>query len=160
MAKKLSKTFVIADYQPSKSHAVGKAMYNSNDTCATKESTQTGEFFPDKTVKGEFNGYEIGIFVTDDHKLEYLIFHDYSARLREPVGQRKVNLEIQLQSEMAEIVVGKNMDNPDFAKAEKIHDWRNYVPQLLQDNWSKLTGRERMIIAILADKRASNEEWD
>lgn len=50
--------------------------------------------------------------------------------------------------------------NPNFHEAEKVHDWRNYVPALWVLNWNTLSERERKIIAIMAYEIAEHEEWD
>lgn len=52
------------------------------------------------------------------------------------------------------------LQNPEFEKASKIHDWRNYVPDEFEKEWNNLTLREKQIIFVLADKQASEEEWD
>jgi|LakMenEpi03Aug12_release.lakeMendotaPanAssembly.Ray.scaffolds.fasta_scaffold4876919_1 hypothetical protein len=53
-----------------------------------------------------------------------------------------------------------DIDNPKFEEAGKVCDWRNYVPYDWQKNWNELTTRERQIIAVMAQMRADNEEWD
>ena len=53
-----------------------------------------------------------------------------------------------------------DLKNPEFDNAGKVHDWRNYVDDLYIENWDKLTEREKIIIATMADKQASAEEWD
>lgn len=53
-----------------------------------------------------------------------------------------------------------DIDKPEFEKASKIHDWRNYVPTELQIHWPKLTIRERQIIILMAQWPADNENWD
>jgi len=52
------------------------------------------------------------------------------------------------------------LKKPEFEKATKIHDWRNYVPDQLIEDWNNLTMRERQIIYFMAEERASIEEWD
>lgn len=42
----------------------------------------------------------------------------------------------------------------------KVHDWRNYVNSILQDEWKNLTFREKLLIFAAAEKQANNEEWD
>jgi hypothetical protein len=53
-----------------------------------------------------------------------------------------------------------DVGSPDFKAKTLVHDWRNYVPKQWQDNWHKLTERERKIIAIMAQRQADIEEWD
>jgi hypothetical protein len=64
----------------------GKAsdyMYESDDFRVEKNdpTLRKGTFQHTRSVKGEFNSHEIGIFTCEDGT-EYLIFHDYSAKLR------------------------------------------------------------------------------
>lgn len=42
---------------------------------------EVGEYKQDKTIKGEYNGYEIGIFITTKNK-QYLVFIDHSVKER------------------------------------------------------------------------------
>ena len=53
-----------------------------------------------------------------------------------------------------------NLDNPEFDKRNKVHDWRNYVPYDWMKEWDNLTEREKKIIAVMAETQANNEEWD
>lgn len=57
-------------------------------------------------------------------------------------------------------LIGTDIVNPEFNKKSKVHDWRNYVPNDFQENWNKLTERERKIIVVMAQLRANEEEWD
>ena len=50
--------------------------------------------------------------------------------------------------------------NPQFEKAGKVHDWRNYVPTKVQEIWKILSLRERIIVYIMARQQAFDEEWD
>lgn len=60
------------------------------------------------------------------------------------------------------ITLPKHIDvnNPQFKKSEKVHDWRNHVPQEIESAWGQLTLRERILVAFMAEKQAANEEWD
>lgn len=60
------------------------------------------------------------------------------------------------------ITLPKHIDvnNPQFEKAGKIHDWRNYVPQEIENIWENLSLKERILVAFMAEKQATNEEWD
>lgn len=53
-----------------------------------------------------------------------------------------------------------DLDNPQFEKAEKCHDWRNHVHGTLRTGWASLTYNERMIIKGIAMRNADNEQWD
>lgn len=51
-------------------------------------------------------------------------------------------------------------ENADFQKISRCHDWRNYVPDELVEEWYTLSERERKIIFIMAVAQAEKEEWD
>jgi hypothetical protein len=53
-----------------------------------------------------------------------------------------------------------NIHNPEFDKAHRAHDWRNYVSGEWKENWFSFSERERKIIAILYQRIADEEEWD
>lgn len=50
--------------------------------------------------------------------------------------------------------------NPDWDKAGRVHDWRNYVNQELRDLWPTFTEEQRQAIKQNADEIASCEEWE
>lgn len=52
------------------------------------------------------------------------------------------------------------MDNPQFDKSRKCHDWRNYVPVNLRKAWKDLTYEARIACFIVAKKQADSEDWD
>lgn len=52
---------------------------------------------------------------------------------------------------------GININNPQFEKTQKVHDWRNYVPYNWQKNWTKFTVRERHIIAVMSQMAVDKE---
>jgi hypothetical protein len=53
-----------------------------------------------------------------------------------------------------------DIDNPEFDKAGRVHDWRNYIMEHLIILWDDLSRETRMAIAMIAQKQASEEEWD
>lgn len=52
------------------------------------------------------------------------------------------------------------IEEPDFEHKTMVHDWRNYVPDLIQRHWDKLSLESKMIVFAMADDRASAENWD
>jgi hypothetical protein len=50
--------------------------------------------------------------------------------------------------------------DPKFPEASPVHDWRNYVGENTRIIWKTLTNEQRAAIALDANERASNEEWD
>lgn len=57
-------------------------------------------------------------------------------------------------------VNGVDVRAPDFDKAGKVHDWRNYVGLRVRELWGTLTPAQQMAIAIDADDRAREEDWE
>jgi hypothetical protein len=53
-----------------------------------------------------------------------------------------------------------SLDKPEFHKSEKVHDWRNYVGNNIIALWDTFTTEQRAAIALEAQTRASNEDWD
>lgn len=56
--------------------------------------------------------------------------------------------------------VPENFRNPDFSKTQKCHDWRNHVGAATQEIWATFTDEQKAAIAVDAESRANNEEWD
>lgn len=52
------------------------------------------------------------------------------------------------------------MDDPQWNKARKVHEWRNYVPEVLQENWKFLTSEARVAVYLTAKQQADQEDWD
>jgi hypothetical protein len=53
-----------------------------------------------------------------------------------------------------------NIENPEFEKANRVHDWRNHILQEFQDNWKHLSLNEKKLLVIMAQHHADAEEWD
>lgn len=53
-----------------------------------------------------------------------------------------------------------DINNPQFDKARRTHDWRNYVPNWAIEHWTNLPEDVRLTIAVMANKMADREEWD
>jgi hypothetical protein len=47
-----------------------------------------------------------------------------------------------------------------FQRRQRVHDWRSHVGDELQEIWPELTQRERLLIALTAQRGADAEEWD
>ena len=50
--------------------------------------------------------------------------------------------------------------HPEFELAGCVHDWRNYVPGIVKVKWAQLSQETKEVTYLLADARASAEEWD
>lgn len=55
---------------------------------------------------------------------------------------------------------GKKIEDPDWTINNKVHEWRNHVPEELKEAWPFMSQTERMLVYLLAAKAASEEDWD
>ena len=54
----------------------------------------------------------------------------------------------------------EDYENPQWEKAEKIHDWRNYISEDMQIIWDTFTPLQQRLIADNAQETADAEDWD
>ena len=47
-----------------------------------------------------------------------------------------------------------------FVETLKCHDWRNHVPESIQDVWDDLTELERRLVMLSCEPAADRENWD
>lgn len=52
------------------------------------------------------------------------------------------------------------LPNPFRTPINKCHDWRNYIPLQIRSIWLRFSLRERLLMSIIAQDVADNEEWD
>ena len=50
--------------------------------------------------------------------------------------------------------------DPQWDKAGKVHDWKNYVTDQLRKIWSGLSDDQKRVVASNFDEIAEREEWD
>ncbi|ECD9611583.1 recombinase RecA [Salmonella enterica subsp. salamae] len=50
--------------------------------------------------------------------------------------------------------------SPQWDRADKVHDWKNYATQELMLVWDSFSLEQKIIIAELLDEIASGEEWE
>lgn len=51
-------------------------------------------------------------------------------------------------------------DRPEWEKADKVHNWRNYVSEGLQREWGSFTGRQKIMLSSAFDEMAASEHWN
>lgn len=56
--------------------------------------------------------------------------------------------------------LGRDAACVEFAKAGKVHDWRNHVPDELVECWLELTDEARGVAVVFARAAADREEWE
>ncbi len=71
----------------------------------------------------------------------------------------------KLKSERFENILQDGMNdlelkNEKFENISLVHDWRNYVDDVFRKYWTEFTDNERLIIYKMAEKQASDEEWN
>lgn len=54
----------------------------------------------------------------------------------------------------------ERIENPQWGSTGRVHDWRNYIPDAVQANWERLSLETRLVAYCMAEKQASDEEWD
>ncbi len=54
----------------------------------------------------------------------------------------------------------KDIDDPRFEEAGRVHDWRNHVPEGLEQIWPRLNRETRAAVFVMASALADREEWD
>ncbi len=50
-------------------------------------------------------------------------------------------------------------EDPQWAAAGRVHDWRNHVSEELRTIWGTFTPEQRRVLAMDAEDRAGNENW-
>lgn len=51
-------------------------------------------------------------------------------------------------------------ENPEWEKAGRVHEWKNYIHDDLRHAWHSFTPEQRKLIAQNAQEQADQEEWD
>ena len=49
---------------------------------------------------------------------------------------------------------------PEWDKAQRVHDWRNYISDEVRALWDSFTDEQKQAIARQADEQSDVEEWD
>jgi hypothetical protein len=50
--------------------------------------------------------------------------------------------------------------HPEWEKAGRVHDWRNYISNKLRGMWETFTDEQKQAIAESAEEDANAEEWE
>lgn len=51
-------------------------------------------------------------------------------------------------------------ENPNWKEEDRVHNWRNYVSDEMQEMWHTFTPLQKQAIARAADEIAGREHWD
>lgn len=52
------------------------------------------------------------------------------------------------------------ISNPEWHLADRVLDWRNYIPQVTRDIWDQFDTTAKLALFLSATIAASCEEWD
>lgn len=52
------------------------------------------------------------------------------------------------------------VENPCWEDRQKVHDWRNHVPDAMRRWWNELHLDAKIVAYIMAEEIATNEDWD
>ena len=48
---------------------------------------------------------------------------------------------------------------PDWKEHNHVHNWKNYIPQKIKENWFRFGREARFAFFLMAEKRADSEDW-
>ena len=52
------------------------------------------------------------------------------------------------------------VDSPAWEQAERMYDWRNYVPTAIRDRWGELPLAAKLSVYVVAHSAIDQENWD
>ncbi len=50
--------------------------------------------------------------------------------------------------------------SPEWDEEDKVHNWRNYISEEVQEMWDTFTDVQKQALARQAQSEADNEDWD
>ena len=50
--------------------------------------------------------------------------------------------------------------HPEWGVQDRVHNWRNYVSEQLQNHWENMTDATKQIVAANLQDVADNEDWE
>jgi hypothetical protein len=75
-------------------------------------------------------------------------------RIKRPAPQNKEPGDTQ------DISIMDVINNPEWVKRSRVHDWRNHVPFYVQETWHMFTPEQRFFLFRWASDLADQENWD
>ncbi len=52
------------------------------------------------------------------------------------------------------------IEDPHFEDHSAIHNWRTYVPEVLEKTWHTLSPETRLVIIAMAEAQSDKETWE
>ena len=104
---------------------------------------------------GHVSKFDAGLFdvLDNEHNMEWEVTSP-----EEAVETIKIHYGPTSPKEYA--YVPKDWKAPNWKKAGKVHEWKNYVNETLQSMWEEFTEYQKQALAASAEESASREEWD
>lgn len=66
----------------------------------------------------------------------------------------------QLVHESHRVEIRDMLNNPQWENTQRIHDWRNYIPQEIRKLWDSLSEDSKMMAYYIAEEVATKEDWE
>ncbi|SFF17074.1 hypothetical protein [Methylobacterium sp. yr596] len=82
----------------------------------------------------------------------------WHAIIQEHIAQRQ--RELQMPKVYVSLEDARAGADPLWAHPDKVHDWRNHVPEAVQAIWGTFTAEQRIALVDWAEGLAEREEWD
>jgi hypothetical protein len=66
-----------------------------------------------------------------------------------------------LRTASGEVFSDTDVMRPDILTDDvgRVHDWRNYVPEVIEDIWDELDETQRRLVMLTGEVAAGREEW-
>jgi len=75
--------------------------------------------------------------------------------------EEKISLEQYLENELRfSSWILDELDAPAWSEHNKVHNWRNYVPDEIVKRWNELSRQDKLLMAWMCEEKANSEEWD
>ena len=53
-----------------------------------------------------------------------------------------------------------DLADPDFKNRGRVHEWKNYIPDVYIEGWKFLEINTKIGLYVMAKQAANSEEWD
>lgn len=70
----------------------------------------------------------------------------------------------KIEEDTSNFIIDKNVPkdfiNPNWKSKGRVHEWKNYVSEEVQDIWHSFNLEQKATLSLQAQQQASNEDWD
>ena len=64
------------------------------------------------------------------------------------------------ESRLSKKELRKIVEDPLWEETSRIHNWRNYIPDVVKENWKYLSWDAKAIAFLMAEEQVNKEEWE